>query len=264
MSNFIHIEYVVIYKIVNKVNGKVYIGQTIKSVKERFDSHRRASRRLPYPLYKAFRKYGLENFEVEEITTARSLKKLDEKERYWIKFYKANNSSYGYNCSKGGSKPFGRQTGILPLAEVQRRLEIRFGDMVTIKKNSYKSVSSKAIFIDKEYGEWSAIVGNVLSQATGHPKRAREKAIQAVSYTAEEINNRLESMGSPSRLVENSYRGMLSKAKFIDKDFGDFFSYPVNVVHKGTGHIKRAVLRREATKLEKGRCNAKKCNTTNR
>lgn len=53
-----------IYKIENKTNGKIYIGQSI-NIEERWKQHKKDSSRVECSLYRAFRKYGLENFNFE-------------------------------------------------------------------------------------------------------------------------------------------------------------------------------------------------------
>lgn len=91
-----------IYKIENKLNGKKYIGQTIKTLEKRFSQHQHNYNK-PYfsqlSLYQAFNKYGLENFSFEEIEQVPN-ELLDEREKYWISYY---NSYYdGYNSTLGG------------------------------------------------------------------------------------------------------------------------------------------------------------------
>lgn len=91
-----------IYKIENKLNGKKYIGQTIKSLEKRFSQHQHNYNK-PYfsqlVLYKAFNKYGIENFSFEGIEEVPN-EKLDAREKYWINYY---NSYYdGYNSTLGG------------------------------------------------------------------------------------------------------------------------------------------------------------------
>lgn len=91
-----------IYKITNKVNNKVYIGQTIKTVKKRFQQHKNNSNKSYFSqivLYKAFNKYGIENFICEEIEEVPN-DLLDKREIYWIDYY----DSYfnGYNSTLGG------------------------------------------------------------------------------------------------------------------------------------------------------------------
>lgn len=91
-----------IYKITNTLNGKIYIGQTVKSLQKRFTQHKNNSNK-PYfsqiVLYKAFNKYGIENFTFEEVEQVDN-SNLDEREKYWIEYY----DSYfnGYNSTFGG------------------------------------------------------------------------------------------------------------------------------------------------------------------
>lgn len=89
-----------IYKISNSINDKVYIGQTIQLISERWKVHLfRAKNGHKTHLYSAMRKYGIENFTIEELEQVDN-KELDDRERYWIKYY---NSYYnGYNSTLGG------------------------------------------------------------------------------------------------------------------------------------------------------------------
>ena len=92
-----------IYKITNRVNGKVYIGQTRFTVEHRFKQHIKNCNieHRTQPLYMAFAKYGVENFEVETLEKC-SIDKLDEREMFWIAKYDSFKS--GYNATLGGSK----------------------------------------------------------------------------------------------------------------------------------------------------------------
>ena len=90
-----------IYKITNKENGKMYVGQTIMPVEKRWHCHKMAwqGNRHCQALYDAFDKYGIENFQIEEIEECKD-KDLNEKEMYWIKYYDTYNN--GYNLTIGG------------------------------------------------------------------------------------------------------------------------------------------------------------------
>lgn len=91
-----------IYKITNSVNQKVYIGQTKKTIEERFQAHiKKAKLHINRYLYDAMNKYGYDNFIIEEIEQCAD-SQLDEREIYWIAFYKSNNKNYGYNMTEGG------------------------------------------------------------------------------------------------------------------------------------------------------------------
>lgn len=91
-----------IYKITNDINGKSYIGKTIKSVSERFVEHLHESgrsHRNARPLYSAMKKYGKEHFHVQTIEEC-SDSILSERESYWIGYY--GTYSNGYNATSGG------------------------------------------------------------------------------------------------------------------------------------------------------------------
>ena len=95
--------YGILYKIINTVNGKIYIGQTIQSLKNRKKDHRNCMVRLQHlPLYRAFRKYGFEKFEWTTIYSANDKNDLDKREKYYIQFYKTTRPPYGYNMTYGG------------------------------------------------------------------------------------------------------------------------------------------------------------------
>ena len=94
----------VIYKITNLINGKIYVGQTVKTLEERFQKHcwgttEKDKYHLNMAIKKAIKKYGKENFTIELIEQVEK-DKLDEREVYWISFY--NSYQKGYNCTLGG------------------------------------------------------------------------------------------------------------------------------------------------------------------
>ena len=90
----------IIYKITNKINGKVYIGQTVQTLKLRVKSHFNGSSKC-LALVRAIRKYGRENFTVTQIDKGKNRKDLNEKEMFWIKKYESMGAK-GYNLTQGG------------------------------------------------------------------------------------------------------------------------------------------------------------------
>ena len=94
-----------IYKITNLINNKIYIGQS-KNIEKRWARHRTGPFNLnnncyDSPLYRAIRKYGLNNFSFEVIEQCNNTD-LNKKEIYWIHFYDSNNNDKGYNLTDGG------------------------------------------------------------------------------------------------------------------------------------------------------------------
>ena len=86
-----------IYKIVNKINNKIYIGQT-KDIIKRFTRHKsNVVNKINHTLYDSMRCYGIENFEFIIIEKIENINKLNEREQYWIDYYKSYDRNYGYN-----------------------------------------------------------------------------------------------------------------------------------------------------------------------
>lgn len=86
-----------IYKITNLINNKIYIGQS-KQIEVRWQQHKTSNKH--YAIYNAFKKYGIDNFKFEIIEECPE-DILNEREKYWIKFYNSL-SPNGYNMTLGG------------------------------------------------------------------------------------------------------------------------------------------------------------------
>lgn len=89
-----------IYKIVNDINGKIYIGKTEFSVEKRFQEHCQDAfkqNKEKRPLYLAMKKYGINHFHIEVIEETEI---AEEREKYWISYFDTYNN--GYNATLGG------------------------------------------------------------------------------------------------------------------------------------------------------------------
>ena len=105
-----------IYKITNKINGHSYIGLS-KDIEKRFSEHKSKAIHsnkkddLDKALYRAMRKYGIDNFSYEIIEECPK-EKLKEREIYWISYYNTYENREDYNETPGGDLP-GSNTGHL-------------------------------------------------------------------------------------------------------------------------------------------------------
>lgn len=87
-----------IYKITNKVNNDFYIGKTSKTIEERFAKHiSNHKSNIQTHLYRAFHKYGCENFSIELLEEILDETKVNDKEIEYI-----SKLSPQYNMTKGG------------------------------------------------------------------------------------------------------------------------------------------------------------------
>ena len=95
-----------IYKHTNKINGKVYIGQTYQDPEKRQQNGISAYKHNEHFL-SAINKYGQDNFDHEVIVDNLSEEEMKYYEDYYIEYYDARNPEKGYNILKGGLKsPF--------------------------------------------------------------------------------------------------------------------------------------------------------------
>lgn len=90
----------IVYKITNKINGKIYIGQTIGTLRNRWNSHCRNKKFSLITV--AINKYGRENFTIEEIAKCSSREELNMREAMFIYAFGSHNREIGYNIMEGG------------------------------------------------------------------------------------------------------------------------------------------------------------------
>lgn len=87
----------IVYRILNKLNGQSYIGQTIRTLAERMTGHINGKSAIGKDIVK----YGRENFDVSVLDVCDSKEQADKSERYWIAFY--DTVINGYNVLAGGT-----------------------------------------------------------------------------------------------------------------------------------------------------------------
>jgi group I intron endonuclease len=135
----------IIYKITNNINNKVYIGQTIESIKKRWSRHtwNCTIKRNAMAITSAIIKYGKENFIIEQIDIAKCIEELNEKEIYYIDLYNSM-SPNGYNLATGG--------GNRRLSEATKRKisESNKGRIVSEETRKKQSDSHKGVKLSDE------------------------------------------------------------------------------------------------------------------
>lgn len=94
-----------VYKHINKINNKIYIGITKRKPEFRWGINGQNYITSPH-FYSAIKKYGWDNF--EHIILFEGLTQLEasEKEKELIKQFNSNNPNFGYNCTTGGELTF--------------------------------------------------------------------------------------------------------------------------------------------------------------
>lgn len=89
-----------IYRAQNRIDGKIYIGQTTRSLDERKKEHVRDF--VDTYFSRAIHKDSPKFFDWQVIDQAVTEQELNEKEKYWVAFYKSFDPDFGYNETTGG------------------------------------------------------------------------------------------------------------------------------------------------------------------
>lgn len=94
-----------VYQITNTVNGKLYIGIT-QNIERRWKEHRKvlleSNKEYNKVLYRAIRKYGIENFKFEVLFDNLDISEAESTEIMLIKELNTLSHNNGYNVTTGG------------------------------------------------------------------------------------------------------------------------------------------------------------------
>lgn len=174
-----------IYKITDRTNNKVYIGQTKRDIYKRFAEHiyralnsqRKNDRVLA--IYIAIVNHKPENFYVELLEEIEGTpKQIDEREIYWIKQYDATNPDKGYNLDKGGHviSEACRKAAEKHLFKAGSKLE---GKMLETAKANGMKVAKKVLQFDKRTATLIAEYPSIMeaSRATGCDRRSIQRQL---------------------------------------------------------------------------------------
>lgn len=172
-----------IYKITDKTNNKIYIGQTKRDIYRRFGEHlsRVNSKRKNdkfCSLYIAMANHGRENFYVELIEEIEDFN-ADEREKYWIKEFDSVNPDKGYNLDCGGHV----------ISEVCRKakMALQIGNPVServAKLNKERGMrTAKAVCQYSKHGDFIAEFPSIIeaSRQTGCDRRSIQRQLNGES-----------------------------------------------------------------------------------
>lgn len=198
-----------IYKIENLINGKVYIGQS-SDIKTRWSDHKRTAKDSSrngynYPLYRAIRKYGFENFKFEIIEECLE-EELNDKEKYYIQLYRSCinfEDSNGYNQTLGGDNC---NRGINLSEETKQKIsKANKGRLLGSKNPASKQVicEDKVFGCAKECAEYYNInaqtMRNWLNHSNDMPKEWYNKGLHYVNENMENYTIQIEYKGKNNK-----------------------------------------------------------------
>ena len=187
-----------IYKIENKINGKIYIGKTLKTIEERWREHCKDFQRErceKRPLYSAMNKYGIENFIVKEVEQCEE-SVLSEREKYWIEYY--GSFKYGYNATIGGDgKPYIDRNLVIKTYQEIGVMQ-RVADLLNISVDSVKNILKENNIKIHSYKEINKkLYGKavMMLSLTGEPQKVFDSLSEAAIFLNEERKQNSEIRG---------------------------------------------------------------------
>lgn len=158
-----------VYKITNKINGKLYIGKAKNSL-IRFAAHKMIAKGGPekykdrfHYIHKAIRKYGEENFSMEEIDSCEEESEIFKKEIYWIAKYKEDKYIL-YNITNGGEGISGMKHSEETKKKMSKNHISKWGEDHPLygighSEETKKKMSEKAILDGKSVGDKNSMFG---------------------------------------------------------------------------------------------------------
>ena len=212
----------VIYKTTNLVNGKQYIGKSVRNRPSYLGSGS--------VLKKAIRKYGKENFVKEIIEECSSTEELKEREEYWLNhydsarnpmFYNTHNHSYGSGIGELGTF-YGRHHSEVTKNKLRQILSGRkFSDetrqkMSQSKKGKSFSDSHREKISESKIGHTYSLRGELHPNFKGYViciHRKYEGTIATRSDAAKLMNVDISDMGA--HLSGRKYISGIKNTKWV-------------------------------------------------
>lgn len=162
-----------VYAHINKINGKIYIGQT-KNINRRWRSNGIEYEKSTY-FYNAILEYGWDNFEHVILQSGLSKKEADEYEIYYIDYYHSKYNENGYNIREGGNRQLSKETR-QKLSQIAKEKGLWKGD-------------NNPRHLDPLFGERNGMYGKKHSEETKQKISEANKGKQLTEETKQKISN---------------------------------------------------------------------------
>lgn len=181
----------IIYKITNKINGKIYIGQTVGSLNKRWNRHCRKNSGC-LALINAIEKYGKDGFTIEQIDSSSTLEELNKKENEWV--LKCN-SLYpnGYNLNTGGNNKRWSNETKLKMSKTHTGKLLSEKHKLSIKRSVIEKLDQNPDLKNKGRDKVSKSLKELYSKSK-HPKKDKkvsDEGKERISESKKGIKNHM-------------------------------------------------------------------------
>lgn len=226
----------IIYKVTNLVNGKVYIGKTSRKFEQRKSQHIRKAFNSNSNLafHRALRKYGEDNFTWEVIDSAETEEEILEKEIIWIAYYNTythNKNSNGYNMTLGGDGASGFKQNE---ESVQKRLDTmkRNDSIQRGTKNHNSKLTEDDVLQIKKLIKTGITISKIAIKFNVEPETVSGiKRGKSWVHIGEDVSN-VECDGR-AKLTENEVReikSLIKEGKIFYKEISEMFGVDATTI----------------------------------
>jgi len=190
-----------VYKLTNKINGKIYIGESINVYSRIFYSYKKTKNNNLIDF--AIRKYGFENFEVEILAEFENINEIEllALETAFIEFYDSTNKDIGYNICLIGNNRMGFKHSIetkhlMSKNNARAKSGTKWTELTRLKMINNKPMLGKHHSTEtkkkismantgKKLSEESKIKCGIASKLANH--NAQKKKVKQINLETEEI-----------------------------------------------------------------------------
>lgn len=203
-----------IYKFTNKINGKVYIGET-EDFKTRMSGYRCAykNKNIIHLISRAITKYGIEGFhyEILELFPHGVSKEVSlDREEFWIRIYNSTDKTIGYNITKRGRN----RKGVVLSKEVRERMS-----RSNLGKKLSQETCIRMSLSNRGENHWSSRLGNKKHPAFGvkFSKERSEKIRQSLTAVLKDASRkRINQIDPRTGEVIKTFESICSAAKEVN------------------------------------------------
>lgn len=228
----------VIYKL-NYPNGKIYIGLTT-DLQRRMWEHNNLNINKPRQVCdKAIMKYG-KMTEVEILEFITDIEDLEEREKYWIKYYNANSKEKGYNLNDGGSNAY-------HVGEDNTRAVFTNNEVLDIRKRRYFGERKKDVY--QSYQNYSFATFEKIWLGKGYPDIGREYLIPTGEKSRAEYSHEANK-GTNNGRAKCTYEQVLEIRRLREKENKSFREIQKIFPHIGLSSIRRIAIRESYKDIE--------------
>jgi group I intron endonuclease len=176
----------IVYKLTNKINGKVYIGQTIHKLSTRISQHKASKNTL---ISWAIRKHGIQNFDVSIVLRANNLDELNSREVFCIRVFNSLSPS-GYNNAIGGKNC--RLSNETKEKLRQKALGRKPSDEVRKKLSEQRIGKNNSMYGKKHSNYTKAILADSAKKRTVHGRTGTAGKFRHTEETKSRISQKLK------------------------------------------------------------------------